>query len=46
MSNLTAKMNQTSIEISGNLPFCQIRDGETFWNFANCLKYENEYFFR
>ena len=44
MSNLTPKMNQTSIEINGNLHFSQIWDGESFWNFTNCLKYENEYF--
>ena len=44
MSNLTQKMNQTSIEINGNLHFSQIWDGKSFWNFTNCLKYENEYF--
>ena len=44
LSNLTPKMNQTSIEINGNLHFSQIWDGETFWNFTNYLKYENEYF--
>ena len=30
LSNLTQKMNQTSIEINGNLDFSQIWDGETF----------------
>ena len=30
MSNLTPKMNQTSIEINGNLHFSQIWDGESF----------------
>ena len=44
LSNLTPKMNQTSIEINGNPHFSQISDGETFWNFTNYLKYENEYF--
>ena len=44
MSNLTPKMNQTSIEINGNLHFSQIWDGESFWNFINCLKCENAYF--
>ena len=44
MSNLTPKLNQTSIEINGNLHFSQIWDGESFWNFTNCLKCENEYF--
>ena len=44
MSNLTSKMNQTSIEINGNLYFYQIWDGESFWNFTNYLKCENEYF--
>ena len=45
MSNLTPKMNQTSIEINGNLHFTQILDGESFWNFTNCPKCENEYLF-
>ena len=36
-------MNQTPIKINGNLHFSQIWDGETFWNFTNCLKCENEY---
>ena len=30
MSNLTSKMNQTSIEINANLYFSQIWDGERF----------------
>ena len=37
-------MNQTSIEINGNLHFSQIWNGEIFWNFTNYLKYENAYF--
>ena len=44
MSNLTPKMNQTSIEINGNLHFSQIWDGESFWNFTYFLKWENECF--
>ena len=44
MSSLTPKMNQTSIEINGNLHFSQIWDSESFWNVTNCLKCENEYF--
>ena len=45
MSNLTPKVNQIFIEINAkNLHFSQIWDGESFWNFTNCLKCENEYF--
>ena len=44
MSNLTQKMNKTSILINGNLHFSQIWYGETFWNFTNYLKCENAYF--
>ena len=38
MSNLVPKMNQTSIEINGNLHFSQIWDGEsseTFYTVSN-----------
>ena len=44
MSNLISNTNQTPIEINGNLHFSHIWDGESFWNFTNCLKCENEYF--
>ena len=44
MSNLIPKMNQTSIEINGNLHFSQVWDGKSFWNFTYSLKCENEYF--
>ena len=44
MSNITPKMNQTSIEINVNLHFSQIWDGESFWIFTYFLKCENKYF--
>ena len=37
-------MNQTSVEINGNLHFSQIWDDKNFWNFTNYIKCENEYF--
>ena len=41
MSNLIAKITQTTIEINGKLHFSQIRDGETSLNFTQCLKKVN-----
>ena len=44
MSNLSAKMTQTSIEMKGKLHFSKIWNGETSLNFTYYLKYEKEYF--
>ena len=44
MSNLTPKMNQTPMEINGNLHFLKFGMVKVFWNFTSCLKYKNEYF--
>ena len=44
MSNLTPKMNQTSIEINGNLHFSQIWDGESFENLQTISNVKRKFF--